>query len=159
MGRYQPISRAYTCFHEHCSDMRSKEFLCWVEEQGGPKHEHGIRDDLMAKAMDLALSKIQPNEKFPDVAAQIVADVQRKELGRVEKSSWFDRFAYIPFGAGPRICPGRYLALLEMKLAMAVLLGRFDIEAVDTPDGKEAPERLSFTMTPVGLTMRVRARG
>jgi hypothetical protein len=95
MGRYQPISRAYTCFHEHCSDMRSKEFLCWVEEQGGPKHEHGIRDDLMAKAMDLALSKIQPNEAFPNIAAQIVADVQRKELGRVEKSSWFDRFAYI----------------------------------------------------------------
>ena len=64
----------------------------------------------------------------------------------------------MPFGAGPRICPGRYLALLEMKLAMAVLLGRFDIEGVDTPDGKEAREHLSFTMTPVGLRMRLRER-
>ena len=63
-----------------------------------------------------------------------------------------------PFGAGPRICPGRYLALLEMKLAMAVLLGRFDIEAVDTPNGAEALEHLSFTMTPVGLRMRLRQR-
>ena len=62
----------------------------------------------------------------------------------------------MPFGAGPRICPGRYLALLEMKLAMAVLLGRFEILSVETPDGKEAAERLSFTMTPVGLRMRVR---
>ena len=61
----------------------------------------------------------------------------------------------MPFGAGPRICPGRYLALLEMKMAMAVLLGRFDIRSVDTPDGQEAAERLSFTMTPVGLTMRL----
>ncbi len=61
----------------------------------------------------------------------------------------------MPFGAGPRICPGRYLALLEMKMAMATLLGRFDIKAIDTPDGNEAAERLSFTMTPVGLTMRV----
>jgi cytochrome P450 len=64
----------------------------------------------------------------------------------------------MPFGAGPRICPGRYLALLEMKMAMAVLLGRFDIDSVDTPDGMEARERLSLTMAPVGLTMRLRAR-
>ena len=64
----------------------------------------------------------------------------------------------MPFGAGPRICPGRYLALLEMKMAMAVLLGRFDIESVDTPDGAEAREHLAFTMTPVGLRMRLRPR-
>ena len=64
----------------------------------------------------------------------------------------------MPFGAGPRICPGRYLALLEMKIAMVVLLGRFDIRSVDTPDGQQAREHLSFTMTPVGLRMRVRER-
>jgi cytochrome P450 len=65
----------------------------------------------------------------------------------------------MPFGAGPRICPGRYLALLEMKLAMATLLGRFEIGRVDTPDGLAARERLSFTMAPVGLRMRLRERG
>ena len=64
----------------------------------------------------------------------------------------------MPFGAGPRICPGRYLALLEMKMAMAVLLGCFDIQDVATPDGGEPREHLSFTMTPVGLRMRVRER-
>ena len=64
----------------------------------------------------------------------------------------------MPFGAGPRICPGRYLALLEMKMAMVVLLGRFDIQSVDTPDGREAREHLSFTMAPLGLRMRLRPR-
>ncbi len=64
----------------------------------------------------------------------------------------------MPFGAGPRICPGRYLALLEMKMAMTVLLGRFDIESVATPDGLEARECLSLTMAPVGLRMRLRER-
>ena len=64
----------------------------------------------------------------------------------------------MPFGAGPRICPGRYLALLEMKMAMALLLGSFDIESVTTPDGREAREHLSFTMAPVGLRMRLRQR-
>nr|WP_301334534.1 cytochrome P450 [Variovorax dokdonensis] len=64
----------------------------------------------------------------------------------------------MPFGAGPRICPGRYLALLEIKLAMAMLLQRFDILGVDTPDGLPAQERMSFTMAPVGLRMRLAAR-
>ncbi len=64
----------------------------------------------------------------------------------------------MPFGAGPRICPGRYLALMEMKMAMAVLLSHFDIADITTPDGREARELLAFTMQPVGLRMRLRAR-
>ena len=63
-----------------------------------------------------------------------------------------------PFGAGPRICPGRYLAMLEMKIAMTVLLGHFDIEFVGTADGQIPQERLSFAMMPVGLQMRLRAK-
>jgi hypothetical protein len=46
-----------------------------------------------------------------------------------------------------------------MKMAMAVLLGNFDIENVATPDGQEARERLAFTMAPVGLRMRLKMRG
>ncbi len=61
-----------------------------------------------------------------------------------------------PFGAGPRICPGRYLALLEMKIAMTVLLGRFHISHVGTADGLPPQERLSFAMMPVGLLMRLK---
>jgi len=64
----------------------------------------------------------------------------------------------IPFGAGPRVCPGRYLALLEIKMAAAMLLAHFDIESVTTPSGAEAAELMSFTMTPVGLQMRLRER-
>lgn len=64
----------------------------------------------------------------------------------------------MPFGAGPRICPGRYLAMLEMKLVMATLLGGFDIESVETPGGAEAEEALAFTMAPAGLCMRLRPR-
>ena len=64
----------------------------------------------------------------------------------------------MPFGAGPRICPGRYLALLEMKVAMATLLGHFDLQSVETPDGKEPRELLGFMMAPVGLRMRLGER-
>ena len=62
----------------------------------------------------------------------------------------------MPFGAGPRVCPGRYLALLEIKMAMVTLLNHFQIESVDTPDGAEPVEHLAFTMMPVGLRMRLR---
>jgi cytochrome P450 len=61
----------------------------------------------------------------------------------------------MPFGAGPRLCPGRYLALLEMKMAMAMLLGSFSLERVGTHDGKPAREMFAFAMGPVGLRMRL----
>ena len=64
----------------------------------------------------------------------------------------------MPFGAGPRICPGRYLALLEIKMAMAVLLGHFDLASVGTVDGGPPRELLQLAMAPVGLTMTLRER-
>ncbi|WP_295993039.1 cytochrome P450 [Rugamonas sp.] len=63
-----------------------------------------------------------------------------------------------PFGGGLRTCPGRYLALLEIKAAMAMLLSTFELAAVDTPDGGEARELMGFVMSPLGLTMRLRPR-
>ena len=67
--------------------------------------------------------------------------------------------ASMPFGAGPRMCPGRYLAIAEMKMVVAMLLAGFDIAAVDAPGGGPAQERLAFTMSPVGLTLRLRRAG
>jgi cytochrome P450 len=64
----------------------------------------------------------------------------------------------MPFGAGPRLCPGRYLAMLEMRMVSAMLLSAFDIQRVTTPDGREAEEHLAFTMYPVGLQLRLRAQ-
>ncbi len=61
----------------------------------------------------------------------------------------------MPFGSGPRTCPGRYLALLEIKVAMAMLLSSFDIKGVDTPDGGPAKELMAFVMSPLGLSMRL----
>jgi cytochrome P450 len=87
---------------------------------------------------------------------------------RFEPQRWLDADAghsatsanrvSMPFGAGPRVCPGRHLAMLEMKMALATLLGCFDVVSVATPDGKEPDERMSFTMAPAGLSMRLRER-
>jgi cytochrome P450 len=64
----------------------------------------------------------------------------------------------MPFGAGPRICPGRYLALAEIKMVAAMLLANFELKYVGTADGADPAERLALTMAPQGLEMELRAR-
>ena len=64
----------------------------------------------------------------------------------------------MPFGGGPRICPGRFLALLEIKLAASMLLREFDIVELDTPDGLPPREHMALTMVPLGLSLRLRPR-
>src|SRR5688500_20237062 len=61
----------------------------------------------------------------------------------------------MPFGSGPRLCPGRYLAILEMKMVMAMLLSRYEIQSVATPDGGDAREHIAFTMARVGQSVDV----
>jgi cytochrome P450 len=64
----------------------------------------------------------------------------------------------MPFGSGPRTCPGRYLALLEIKVLLAMLLARFEVESVQAPGGGEPAERMAFVMSPEALEMRLRVR-
>ena len=94
-GRYNPSMRAYCCLHSHCIDLDSHTFLQWVSDQGGPQHAPGLRDELLASMMDGALSKLKPTQTFPDRAAEIIKEVERKQLGRIEKAEWYTRFAYV----------------------------------------------------------------
>ncbi len=94
-GRYKPLDRSYCCLHGHCVDFSSQMFLDWVADNGGPEVDHGLRDELIAEKMSAALSKLTPNEVYRDTAAELIAEVERKELGRIEKADWYNRFAYI----------------------------------------------------------------
>ena len=67
-----------------------------------------------------------------------------------------DRRVFLPFGGGPRLCPGRALALLEIRAVLAMLCRNFDLEPVGT--GREVHEYLAFTMMPAGLKVRFRRR-
>jgi cytochrome P450/nitrite reductase/ring-hydroxylating ferredoxin subunit len=65
-----------------------------------------------------------------------------------------DAGAHQPFGSGPRICPGRSLALLEMKVVLATLYRSFSVERVGASD--DVREIFSFTMRPSELRVRLR---
>jgi cytochrome P450 len=93
---------------------------------------------------------------FPDPSAFSPARWRSAKDGSVTALSSAKRVA-MPFGAGPRICPGRYLAIAEIKMVAAMLLSGFDLTEVAAPDG-EPRERLALTMSPVGLRMRLRLR-
>jgi len=94
-GRYKPLDRSFCCLHGHCVDFSSQMFLDWVADNGGPEVDHGLRDELLAEKMNMALSKLTPNDVYRDTAAELIAEVERKELGRIEKADWYKRFAYI----------------------------------------------------------------
>ena len=94
-ARYKPLDRSFCCYHGHCEDFNSRAFLRWVCDNGGPRVNPGLRDELLAEHMSNTLSKLTPTDMFSDEAAKVVAEVERKELGRVEKADWYERFAYI----------------------------------------------------------------
>jgi cytochrome P450 len=67
-----------------------------------------------------------------------------------------DNAAFLAFGAGPRFCPGRNLAFLETKTALAMLARNFEVSLDDSAG--PVHERFGFTMAPQGLRVRLRER-
>jgi cytochrome P450 len=64
--------------------------------------------------------------------------------------------AHMPFGSGPRLCPGRSLALLEMNALLSMLYKSFDVARVGS--SSEVSELFGVTMSPKGLRVRLRLR-
>ncbi|NNL34433.1 MAG: cytochrome P450, partial [Silicimonas sp.] len=57
-------------------------------------------------------------------------DPSRWEDAAVRKGA---RDAWLPFSAGPRVCPGAGFAMIEASVLLAVLMSRFRFETIDRP--------------------------
>ena len=74
-----------------------------------------------------------------------------------ERRERIDRFAYIPFGAGPRVCIGMAFAMQEGIILLANLLRAFRFDLVD---GHRVMPQQRVTLRPRGgMKMHAKRRG
>lgn len=87
---------------------------------------------------------------------QFWADPERFDPERFDPDRTTDRprYAYIPFGAGPRFCVGSNLGMMEAVMVLAVLLRDLRLEGV--PGRPVVPEPMLSLRVRGGLPMTVR---
>ncbi len=80
-------------------------------------------------------------------------DVFNPERFLGENRSKIDRYAYLPFGVGPRVCVGASFAMAEMLVILGTFLQRYRFDLV--PGHPVAPE-VRLTMRPAhGMKMHI----
>ena len=92
--------------------------------------EH-FRDRAIPRGAQIVLSPwhVQRHERLWDDPDAFDPDRWRGEAGRQSA-----RCAYLPFSAGPRVCPGAGFAMIEGPLMLAILLQAVD---VSVPEGAD----------------------
>jgi cytochrome P450 len=73
-----------------------------------------------------------------------------------ENSATIPKFAYFPFGGGPRLCIGQMFAIYEMQIAMFILWKHFDF--IISPDYKLEIEPLITLRTKKPIMMKINMR-
>ena len=109
--------------------------------------------DLPAGQLMTLLPRVA-NEATPDeLQDELIELVHPDAEARMSANAATNQFA---FGGGPRLCPGRYLALTEMAHFAAMVLSQFKIElAIPATDVREG---FTFTMGPETLPIRFTLR-
>lgn len=99
MARYRPVDRTFMCFHGSCEEWRSEKFLAWVAEQGGPTHQAGLRDDVLAEKMKEIFDKIDKGAKSQFTAAAeaqaAIAAAEERNSNQAEKTEIHGLYAYV----------------------------------------------------------------
>jgi cytochrome P450 len=73
-----------------------------------------------------------------------------------ENESQIPKYAYLPFGGGPRVCIGNHFALMEAQILLVQIIRRYQLSVVDGT--RIEPERTATSHPKNGLPMRIRER-
>ena len=87
----------------------------------------------------------------------VFADPWRFDLDRFApgREAALPRSAYLPFGAGPRVCIGNHFALMEAHLLLVTIAQRVRLETAGTKTIRPRPQ---ITLRPDRLPLRVERR-
>jgi len=98
--------------------------------------------------------------RLPGVDPALVDGAQRFEPARwidgANAASLQRSGLHVPFGSGPRMCPARNLALIEIRLLLSMLYRNFHVHRVGASES--VSERSGFTMMPRGVRVRLEPR-
>lgn len=72
-----------------------------------------------------------------------------------ERAAALPKFAYFPFGGGPRVCIGNHFAMMEAALILVMILQRFRLSLLP---GQALSLRPSVTLRQAGPGLRVQVR-
>jgi len=83
-------------------------------------------------------------------------DAFRPERFLPENRKAVDRYAYIPFSAGPRVCIGAAFALQEAMIALAAILRAAEVEPLTTAEPRPVHQITLRSREPMRLRLRAR---
>jgi cytochrome P450 len=85
-------------------------------------------------------------------------DAFRPERFLPQNRKSIDRYAYIPFSAGPRVCIGAAFAIQEAVIALASILRAAEIEPVTTVEPRPVHQITLRSREAMRLRLRARRR-
>jgi cytochrome P450 len=116
-------------------------------EHRGIRLPAGSRMFFLTRPSMLDASNFEHPDKF---------DPERWMHERISERGAHETRAHLQFGGGPRVCPGRHLSTVEMRLVISMLSAGFVSRlAVDMSSIREVA---AFTMVPSGMPVRLYLR-
>jgi cytochrome P450 len=114
---------------------------------------HGIRMPAGSKMFFLTRPAMLDSKKFEHPER---FNPERWMHDRTPGRGAHETRAYLQFGAGPRVCPGRHLSTVEMRLVISMLSASFFARLAVDPNSIQ--EVSAFTMVPNTMPMRLEMR-